>query len=37
MPAPILRHDPSGIAPESLLGLGAPGAGRLGAKWPNSR
>ncbi len=37
MPAPVLRHDPSGIAPESLLGLDAPGAGRLDAKWPNSR
>ncbi len=24
MPAPVLRHDPSGIAPESRLGLDAP-------------
>ncbi len=36
MPAPVLRHDPSGIVPESLLGLDAPGAGRLDARWPNS-
>ncbi len=36
MPASLLRHDPSGIAPESFLGLDAPGAGRLDAKWPNS-
>ncbi len=32
MPASLLRHDPSGIAPESFLGLDAPGAGRLDAK-----
>ncbi len=37
MPAPVLRHDPGGIAPESLLGLDAPGAPRLDAKWPDSR
>ncbi len=37
MPAPVLRHDRSGIALSSLLGLDAPGVPRLDAKWPNSR